>query len=271
MKHIQAFQVFPKLPGSLSFLGVLSRNMWWSWKPDAIELFRRVEPRLWEESGRNPIVFATQVPQERLKKLSKDDSFLAHLDRVRQQFKERVLASPDIGQNPYGSARIAYFSMEFGIHESLPLFAGGLGVLAGDHLKSASHMGLPMVAVGSAIPAGVFSPVAGPQWLATGNLSRNRLVHLALDAVKAGDGGGLRISVEGPDGVILADVWKIMIGRVPLSCWTPMCWKTRPRYATSPVVCTTAIRESALRRKSCWASAACGPWRPWASSRPYAI
>jgi glycogen phosphorylase len=216
MKHIQAFQVFPKLPGSLSFLGVLSRNMWWSWKPDAIELFRRVEPRLWEESGRNPIVFATQVPQERLKKLSKDDSFLAHLDRVRQQFKERVLASPDIGQNPYGSARIAYFSMEFGIHESLPLFAGGLGVLAGDHLKSASHMGLPMVAVGLLYRQGYFRQLLDPNGWQQETYPETDLYTLPLMRVKAGDGEGLRISVEGPDGVILADVWKIMIGRVPL-------------------------------------------------------
>ena len=86
MKLIQTYQVFPKLPASLSFLGVLSRNLWWSWKPDAIELFRRVDPRLWEKAGRNPIVFATQVPQERLKKLAQDDSFLAQLERVKQQF-----------------------------------------------------------------------------------------------------------------------------------------------------------------------------------------
>jgi starch phosphorylase len=138
MKHIKTYQVFPKLPASLSFLGVLTRNMWWSWKPEAIELFRRVDPRLWEDSGRNPIVFATQVSQERLQKLSTDDSFLANLERVKKQFRERVLAPMDHSQTPYGTGtRIAYFSMEFGIHESLPLFAGGLGVLAGDHLKSA--------------------------------------------------------------------------------------------------------------------------------------
>ena len=86
MKHIKTYHVYPKLPGSLSFLGVLSRNMWWSWKPDAIELFRRVDPRLWKASGRNPIVFATQVSQERLQKLATDDSFIANLERVKQQW-----------------------------------------------------------------------------------------------------------------------------------------------------------------------------------------
>jgi glycogen phosphorylase len=217
MKHVLAYQVFPRLPGSLSFLGVLSRNLWWSWKPDAIELFRRVDPRLWEESGRNPIVFATQVSQERLRKLSMDDSFLAHLDRVRQQFKERVLASPDMVQNPYGpGARIAYFSMEFGIHESLPLFAGGLGVLAGDHLKSSSHMGLPMVAVGLLYRQGYFRQLLDPNGWQQETYPETDLYSLPLVRVKNGQGGDLRIAVEGPHGEILADVWKIMIGRIPL-------------------------------------------------------
>ena len=217
MKHIQAFQVFPKLPSSLSFLGVLSRNLWWSWKPDAIELFRRVDPRLWDASGRNPIVFATKVSQDRLKKLSMDDSFLAHLDRVRQQFKERVLASPDVEGNPYGSkARITYFSMEFGIHESLPLFAGGLGVLAGDHLKSASHMGLPMVAVGLLYRQGYFRQLLDPNGWQQETYPETDLYTLPLVRVKNSEGEDLRIRVDGPEGDILADVWKIMIGRIPL-------------------------------------------------------
>jgi starch phosphorylase len=149
MKHIQAFQVFPKLPDSLGFLGVLSRNMWWAWRPDAIELFRRIDPRLWEESDRNPIVFATKVSQARLQQLSQDDSYLANLERVEAKYKDRVLSTAMQGHPVYGEkTRICYFSMEFGIHESLPIFAGGLGVLAGDHLKSASHLGLPLTAVG---------------------------------------------------------------------------------------------------------------------------
>ena len=217
MKHVLAYQVFPRLPGSMSFLGVLSRNLWWSWKPDAIELFRRIDPRLWEESGRNPIVFATQVPKERLNRLSKDDSFLAHLDRVRQQFKERVLASPDMVENPYGpGARIAYFSMEFGIHESLPLFAGGQGVLAGDHLKSSSHMGLPMVAVGLLYRQGYFRQLLDPNGWQQETYPETDLYSLPLVRVKNGTGGDLRISVEGPNGEILVDVFKVMIGRIQL-------------------------------------------------------
>jgi glycogen phosphorylase len=217
MKRIQTYQVFPRLPGSLSFLGVLSRNLWWSWKPDAIELFRRIDPRLWEKSGRNPIVFATRVSQERLVKISRDDSFLAHLERVKRQFRERVLAPIDHAHTPYGTeARIAYFSMEFGIHESLPLFAGGLGVLAGDHLKSASHMGLPMVALGLLYRQGYFRQFLDPQGWQQESYPEIDFYHLPLFRVQDAHGGDLRIAVEGPTGPILADVWKIMIGRIPL-------------------------------------------------------
>ena len=217
MKHFQAYQVFPRLPANLNFLGVLSRNMWWSWKPDAIELFRRIDPRLWAASGHNPIVFSTIVSQERLKRLAVDDSFLAHLDRVRQQFKERVLASPDLADNPYGTnSRIAYFSMEFGIHESLPLFAGGLGVLAGDHLKSSSHMGLPMVAVGLLYRQGYFRQLLDPNGWQQENYPETDLFSLPVMRVKNGKSEDLRVKITGPDGDILIDVWKIMIGRIQL-------------------------------------------------------
>lgn len=217
MKQFQTYQVFPRLPGSLSFLGVLSRNMWWSWKPDAIELFRRIDPRLWQESGHNPIVFSTKVSQERLKRLAEDDSFLAHMDRVRQQFKERVLASPELDDNPYGSSsRIAYFSMEFGIHESLPLFAGGLGVLAGDHLKSASHMGLPMVAVGLLYRQGYFKQLLDPHGWQQESYPETDLFSLPVMRVKNAKDQDLRVRVAGPDGEIKIDVWKIMIGRIQL-------------------------------------------------------
>ena len=217
MRRIHTYQVFPRLPVSLNFLGVLSRNLWWSWKPDAIELFRRIDPRLWEKSGRNPIVFATQVSQKRLERLSRDDSFLAHLERVKQQFKERVLASVDHARTPYGTdTRVAYFSMEFGIHESLPLFAGGLGVLAGDHLKSASHMSIPMVAVGLLYRQGYFRQFLDPQGWQQESYPEIDFYHLPLFRVQDGTGADLRISVESPMGPILADVWKIMIGRIPL-------------------------------------------------------
>ncbi len=217
MKHIQTFQVFPKLPGSLSFLGVLTRNMWWAWKSDAIELFRRIDPRLWEQSGRNPIVFATKVPQERLQKLADDDSYLAHLERVKLKFKECVLAPIWESHSLFSDdARICYFSMEFGIHESLPLFAGGLGVLAGDHLKSSSHMGLPLTAVGLLYRQGYFQQYLDQTGWQQEAYPETNIFTLPIVRVKNDKQNDLRITVVGPSGDIQADVWKMMIGRVPL-------------------------------------------------------
>ena len=117
MSHIQTFQVFPAVPEPLSFLQVLARNLWWCWRLDAIELFRRINPRLWEQSGRNPIVFSTLIPQNQLEKLSKDKSFLAHQQRVKERFVAEILTPVDHSETPYGkNGTIAYFSMEYGIH-----------------------------------------------------------------------------------------------------------------------------------------------------------
>ncbi|MGD8449010.1 MAG: DUF3417 domain-containing protein, partial [Desulfobacterales bacterium] len=128
MSLLQTFQVFPSIPEPLSFLQDLARNLWWCWHLDAIELFRRISPRLWEASGRNPIVFLTLIPQKQLEELSKDESFLAHQQRVKKSFFNEVLTPAEPSESSYGKeGAIGYFSMEFGIHESVPLFAGGLG------------------------------------------------------------------------------------------------------------------------------------------------
>lgn len=217
MKHIQAFQVYPKLPESLNFLGELARNMWWSWKSDATELYRRIDPRLWEESERNPIVFGTKVPQKRMQKLSQDDSFLAHLERVKKKYEECVLAETgvkDFSQD--GKMQICYFSMEFGIHESLPIFAGGLGVLAGDHLKSASHLGLPLTAVGLLYRQGYFQQYLDQDGWQQESFPETNIFTLPIVRIKNSDQSDLRITLSGPDGQVQADVWKIKIGRITL-------------------------------------------------------
>jgi starch phosphorylase len=156
MRLIHSFQVYPDIPEPLSFLETLSRNLWWSWNQNAIELFRRINPRLWDASGRNPIVFATHIPQERFEELAHDDSYLAHMEQVRERYEKRILNQTN-GESPWDEGEtVAYFSMEFGIHETLPLFAGGLGILAGDHLKAASGLKMPLVGVGLLYREGFF-------------------------------------------------------------------------------------------------------------------
>jgi len=216
MSFLQTFQVFPSIPRPLSFLQVLARNLWWCWHMDAIELYRRISPRLWEASGRNPIVFLTIIPQKQLEELSKDESFLAHQQRVEERFVDDLTAK-DPGESPYGKeGTIGYFSMEFGIHESVPLFAGGLGVLAGDHLKAASDLTLPLIGVGLLYRHGYFHQFLDHEGWQQEEYPEIDIYHLPVKRVKDGSGNELIISVTGPEGEIRAVVWKIMVGRIPL-------------------------------------------------------
>ena len=216
MRFIQTFQVFPDIPEPLAFLETLSRNLWWSWNQNAVELFRRINPRLWEASGRNPIVFATRVPQERFNELAHDDSYLAHLEQVRKRFENRVLNQTN-GESPWDQGEtVAYFSMEFGIHETLPLFAGGLGILAGDHLKAASGLKMPLVGVGLLYREGYFRQYLDKDGWQQETYPETDLYHLPLSKQKDKDGNDLVISLTGIGGDIHAQVWKIRIGRIPL-------------------------------------------------------
>jgi starch phosphorylase len=218
--HFHTFLIFPKVPEKLVFLEVLARNLWWCWHRDAIGLFRRIHPRLWGEVGGNPIKFATRLTQERLEELAEDQSFLAHLEQVKSLFQEQVLAHHAYVENsesPYGqSEAIAYFSMEFGIHESLPIYAGGLGILAGDHLKASADKGLPLVAVGLLYQYGYFRQVLDQNGWQHEKYQETDFYFLPMHRARDKNGKKVSISVAGPEGDIHAAVWKIYVGSVTL-------------------------------------------------------
>ena len=217
MNHLQTFQVYPDIPAPLAFLETLSRNLWWSWNLDAIELFRRIDPKLWQATGRNPIRFIASIPQDRLKSLAEDEGFLAHQERVRQVYDQFVNTPPDRPDTPFsGDDVIAYFSMEFGIHESLPLFAGGLGVLSGDHLKAASDTGIPMVGIGLLYRRGYFHQYLDPSGWQQEEYPETDLYNLPLKRAKNPEGHEIMVEVDGPQGPIRADLWQVMVGRIPL-------------------------------------------------------
>ena len=217
MSNILTFQVFPTIPEPLAFLETLSRNLWWSWKKEAEELFRRIDPRQWENSGRNPINFLTHLPPGRLDELAKDDSFLAHQQQVKDYFTKRVLTPVNyMGSHFSENETIAYFSMEFGIHESLPIFAGGLGILAGDHLKSASNLAFPVSGIGLLYREGYFRQFLDPSGFQQEEYPTTDLYALPIQRVNDSSGNKLIISVPGPDGEILAEVWHLSVGRISL-------------------------------------------------------
>lgn len=217
MNHFQTFQVFPNIPPSLSFLETLSRNIWWCWQYDAVELFRRIDPKLWDQSGRNPIVFLTYIPQQRLEELSRDNSYLSHLSRVQERYEKMVRVPTDRREPKFQSqGAVAYFSMEFGIHESIPLFAGGLGVLAGDHLKAASDMEMPLIGVGLLYGQGYFRQFLDSDGWQQEEYPETDIYHLPVDRAKDRQGNDFIVSVEGPEGAIRAAVWQINVGCIPL-------------------------------------------------------
>ena len=217
MSYIQTFQVYPKVPERLAFAEKMVRNMWWSWNLDAIELLRRIDPGLWSKSGRNPIQFFSLLSQTQLENISKDDGFMAHLYRVQAAFEKQVESPPEMMKTETDiQGTIAYFSMEYGIHESLPLFAGGLGMLAGDHLKAASDRGTPLVAVGLMYRMGYFHQFMDQNGWQQEEYPETDLFRLPIVRATDLNGKELYISVAGPDGDIIAQVFKIMIGRIPL-------------------------------------------------------
>ncbi len=217
MAHLQTFRVLPDIPEPLSFLEILSRNIWWCWQYDAVALLRRIDPGLWDLSGRNPIVFLTYIPQKRLEELAQDKSFLSHQSRVQQRYEQLVCtriqeqASPLVKKDV-----IAYFSMEFGIHESIPLFAGGLGILAGDHLKAASDLELPLVGIGLLYRQGYFRQFLNQDGWQQEEYPETDFYQLPADRAIDGQGDEIRVSVSVLGNKIHAAVWKINVGCVPL-------------------------------------------------------
>ncbi len=217
MNRLKTFQVFPAIPDAISFLEVLARNLWWCWHLNAIELFRRINPKLWIKSGRNPLQFLTLISQDRLAELATDDSFISHLQAVKRRFEQELPGFP-IERPPLCENHncVAYFSMEFGIHESLPLFAGGLGVLAGDHLKAASDLGLPLVGVGLLYRQGYFRQYLDQNGWQQEEYPESNVFLLPIERTTDRDGREVSIAIEGPDGTIRAIVWRLMVGRIPL-------------------------------------------------------
>src|SRR5262249_4332645 len=157
-RSIRTFTVLPYLPERLQALLQLAYNMWWCWNHEAVSLFRRVDDDLFNAVESSPVKLLGCIDQSRLEQLVRDDGFLVHLDRVEESFNASMSGSAWFQEACPEAAefRVAYFSAEFGIHESIPIYSGGLGLLAGDHLKAASDLGLPLVGVGLMYREGYF-------------------------------------------------------------------------------------------------------------------
>jgi glycogen phosphorylase len=208
------------LPKRLTRLSELAYNLWWTWQPESARLFRRLDVDLWERLGHNPILMLREVGRPRLNQLAKDNEYLAAYDRVFAKFDAYMNQTDDTWtsrNHPELIGRpVAYFSMEYGLHETLPIYSGGLGVLAGDHLKEASDLGLPIRGVGFMYAEGYFSQrISEDGWQEAMNktLDFNNLPALQ---VCDEEGSRLTVEVEFPDRVVTLGLWEIRVGRIPL-------------------------------------------------------
>ncbi len=206
------------LPKKLTRLGELAYNLWWTWNPNAIRLFARLDIDLWERLSHNPICMLREIDRERLNAVTRDADYMYSYKRVFADF-DAYLAQPyawaprthpELINRP-----IAYFSMEFGLHETLPIYSGGLGVLAGDHLKESSDLGLPVTAIGFMYTEGYFSQrISEDGWQEASNKP------LVLDDIPVlpvyQDGQRLTVEVEFPDRTISLQIWEVRVGRVRL-------------------------------------------------------
>ncbi|MBA4310534.1 MAG: alpha-glucan phosphorylase [Chlorobiaceae bacterium] len=217
-KFLGTYQVTPRLPEKLEKLRELAYNLNWSWNQDTKYLFRRIDRDLWQETNHNPIMMLAKVSQERLEEVANDDGFLAHLQRAHQNLTSYLTFQSWFEKNysEKNGFTIAYFSAEFGLTECLQTYSGGLGVLAGDHLKSASDLGIPLIGIGLLYKEGYFQQYLTSDGWQQERYERNDFENLPIQLVKNSDNQTLVLSVSFPGREVFFQVWKIQVGRIPL-------------------------------------------------------
>ncbi len=218
MPKVCGFTVLPALPNTLRALEKIARNLYWCWNTDFVELFKRIDSDLWTACGHNPVKLLAGLSQEHLDKLAKNKGFLSELQRAEEKLKA-YLDGPTWFEKTYSKSTkpiIAYFCAEFGIHECLPFYSGGLGILAGDHLKSASDLGVPLVGVGLLYQKGYFRQCLDIEGWQQEIYLENDFYSMPIELVREKNGQPLTVNVELLDRVVNVQIWSVCVGRVKL-------------------------------------------------------
>lgn len=218
-KFSHAFEVATDLPESLRPLKRLASNYWWTWDHEARELFRAIDKERWEASEHNPILFLNSLAPERVRKLSEDHFFVSRVTHCVDRLEEYLKADNWFDRAYPGEkerTKIAYFCAEFGISEGLPIYSGGLGILAGDHLKAASDLGVPLVGVGLLYNRGYFRQRLTHDGWQQEVYPQYDFYQMPLLLMRGADEKPIRIEVEFPDRIVSCHVWRAEVGRVSL-------------------------------------------------------
>ena len=211
--------VTPQLPDRIKKLATVAGNLWWTWNTDFLKLFKQIDEDLWETVGKNPVKFLRLVSQDRLESAAKDSNFLKDYDRIVENFEDYMNSKNTWFKKNYpdnSNDLIAYFSAEYGLDQILSIYSGGLGVLSGDHLKSASDLGIPLVAVGLLYKNGFFHQKINGYGQQQEEYKQNDVDSLPIHPVKDVEGKDLLVYVNLPKKRLYLKVWQINVGRIKL-------------------------------------------------------
>ena len=211
--------VNPQLPKRIGKLSEIANNLWWSWNTEFLRLFKMIDRDLWETCEKNPVKFLKQVSQDRLEAVATNQEFLKEYDRLAKEFDDYVTSKNTWFSNKYPENKkdlIAYFSAEYGLDQTIPIYSGGLGILSGDHLKSASDLEIPLVAVGLLYKNGYFHQKINGYGDQETEYNNIELSNLPINPVKDENGEELKINVKFEKRKIYLKVWQINVGRIKL-------------------------------------------------------
>ncbi len=218
MKAIFKYNILAKLPARLMPLKKLANNLWFSWHHDIANLFTRMDAELWESSKQNPVYMLGAIDQDRLDELAEDADFLADMDRLHEDLERYLSVQPSLIPEAEDLDRfcIAYFSAEFGIAECMPIYSGGLGVLAGDYLKSASDLNLPVVGIGLFYHEGYFQQYLNADGWQQEAYPEHDVSTMPLRLMRDESGRPIMVGVSIRSEAVKIRIWRLMVGRVPL-------------------------------------------------------
>jgi starch phosphorylase len=227
MNFIRKISVFPKLPTVLGRLHELAYNLWWSWEKEAQLLYASIDPALWEVTNHNPVKFLRGVAQEKLDAAALDPSYLAAYEAVLSRFDAYMNPAQEswwgqttptshweYAQQP--NQVIVYFSAEFGLHEALPIYSGGLGVLSGDHCKTASDLNLPFIGIGFLYPQGYFTQRIDPNGRQQAEYEKIDFAEVPARPALDRNGNEVLINVDLPGRTVYAKIWRFQVGRISI-------------------------------------------------------
>ena len=219
--YFRGFTAVANLPEKISRLRELSYNLWWAWNPRALDLFATLDLKLWSELGNNPVRMLETVSPDTLQEAAENTSYLSLYTQMLQRFDDYMVGKGLRKKYPIApeirwSAPIAYFSAEYGLHECLPIYSGGLGTLSGDHLKTASDLGIPLVAVGLLYKNGYFRQIIDKEGRQSEEYPENDFSCMPVQIIQDDRGNEVQITIDLPGRTLFANIWEVKVGKVSL-------------------------------------------------------